>query len=229
MNKEEWLEKLHNELIVKCGHDELLGQMNFEDMLVCTDRDGQTYQVVEHTPAEYEKNGLAGLLDKDALYKLSYDKLKQLAYDCESNAFYEDSSWNMDEEFDTFFYDLCVNENTLEALKDYLKIRVEFVELRAYNDSISVLLFDKDIDDREFIDYLEKVYSEWPVYCRVEGIPHYDEIFADCDGCYDYDKEKTVEDLTKQLSGIEDYKDCPEEVIKEFLEEELPEYPAYNY
>lgn len=229
MNKEEWLEKLHKELIVKCGHDDLLGRMNFEAMFACTDSNEQTYRVVEHTPAEYEKNGLAGLLDKDALYKLSYDKLKQLADVCESNAFYEDSSWNMDEEFDTFFSELHVNENTLEALKDYLKIRVECVELRAYNYSISVLLFDKDIDDSKFIDFLEKVYNDCPVYCRVEGIPHYDEIFADCDGCYDYDKEKTVKDLTKQLSSIDDYKDCPEEVIKEFLEEELPEYPEYDY
>lgn len=218
---EEYIEK------VLCFYDNDLGRMNFEDTFTHFKGNMYNYYFLnkdEESGKVDENLCFYELFDENKFYDESFDNLKKI---CEQYS--ETEMWSFKSsclETDDFISDilenLIVEPDILTELSEYLTEPCELVEFRAYNDSIEVLMFSEDANDHKFIEELQRVFDSTPMCCRVETTDG-DEVYSKFDGCYDYDKDEAAEDLAKQLANEKFSK----EVIKEYLMEELPDYPDY--
>lgn len=213
---------------VSCFYDEDLGRCNFLDTFTKFKGNMYNYYFLnkdEESGKVDENTGFYELFDENKFYDESFDNLKKI---CEQYS--ETEMWSFKSscvETDDFISDILENliaePDTLTGLSEYLLEPCELVEIRAYNESIEVLMFSEDVNDHEYLEELQRIYDSTPMCCRVETTDG-EEVYSKFDGSYEYyDKDEAAEDLAKQLANEKFSK----EVIKEYLMEELPDNPDY--
>lgn len=225
MLTEEQEEQFKELVDLDCSYDEVSGRMRFDDSLVRDNRLGVYFL------GNYEGNSepeLKDLVDEKKLLQEPYNVIDSVINGCDGNTgISEEDFKDVNFDIEDLLSDLFFTQDTIDSLKNYLKQEVEVYTTKGYSqgDAEDVILIGEDANDANLHDYIDHLFWDWPIYCRltIDEVEYY---YSGEDD-YTYDKDEYIEYFLKETDKQLEEKGIDKEAFKEYLEEIFPEYPRY--
>lgn len=225
MLTEEQKEQFEDMVDLDCSYDEASGHIRFEDDISANNRLGVYY--LNHGTDDGMPE-LRDIVDEKKLLQEPYNVIDSVINGCDGNTGiseedFKDSSFDIGDIFDDLFF----SQDTIDSLKNYLKEKVEVYTTRGYSqgDVENVILFGDDADDSNIHDYIDHLFWDWPIYCRLTIDE--EEYYYSGEDDYTYDKDDYIKFFLKEADKQLNEKGVDKEAFKEYLEEIFPEYPRY--